>query len=233
MSDSHLSAGDRRLVDRLSRMEPLPASVLEMGCGEGHKLVALKRSHNVDAYGVDSHEPSVSSLNKAGIGAMVGDMRNLPFDDHHFDWVLIANSLHHIPNPQDALREGARVARHGVVICEPWCDQTIESQRTTYALCQWSNALVQSLGYFHREGLSAGEILDLVDFEAASAEVFYELGIARWDVNEWLKHFSPYMDQLAETHFLRWRLKHLLGTLPTDTATEPGQVVVVIRKCAA
>ena len=85
MSDSHLSAGDRRLVDRLSRMEPLPASVLEMGCGEGHKLVALNRSHNVDAYGVDSHEPSVSSLNKAGIGAMVGDMRNLPFDDRHFE----------------------------------------------------------------------------------------------------------------------------------------------------
>jgi SAM-dependent methyltransferase len=204
-----------------------------MGCGEGHKLVALKRRHNVDAYGVDTHEPSVSALIGAGIGALVGDMRHLPFEDRHFDWVLIANSLHHIPNPQEALREGARVARHGVVVCEPWCDRTIESQRTTYALCEWSNALVQSRGYFHREGLSAGEILDLVDFEAASAEVCYELGIARWDVNEWLKYFRPYMDELTGTHFLRWRLKHLLGTLPTGTATEPGQVVVVIRKCAA
>lgn len=233
MCDPRLSVGDRRLMERLSRLEPFPASLLEMGCGDGHKLVALKRSHHVDTYGVDTHEPSVVSLQSAGVDAMVCDMRHLPFDDCHFDWVLIANSLHHVPNPQGAMQEASRVARHGVVICEPWCDQTIASQRTTYTLCQWSNALVQSLGYFHREGLSAGEILDLVDFEAASADVCYELGIARWDVNEWLKDFRPHMDQLATTHFLRWRLKHLLATLPTETATEPGQVVVVIRKCAA
>jgi len=32
---------------------------------------------------------------------------------------------------------------------------------------------------------------------------------------------------------LRWRLNELLRTLPTATATRPGQVVVVVKKATA
>jgi ubiquinone/menaquinone biosynthesis C-methylase UbiE len=233
MCDFSLRALDRRLVDRLLQLTPFPDTLLEMGCGEGRKLLTLKHDHDVNVCGVDSHEPSLSSLKSAGVDTKACDMRRLPFDDGAFDWVLIANALHHVPRPGDALREGARVARHGVVICEPWWDQSINSQRTTHALCEWSNSLVQSFGYFHRTGLSSGEILELIDFKAASAEIHYELEIEAWDVQKWLTDFAPWLDKLSPDHYLRWRLKELLRTLPTGLATRPGQVVVVVRKAPA
>jgi SAM-dependent methyltransferase len=220
MCNFPLGALDRRLVDRLLQLKPFPGSLLEMGCGEGRKLLALKHAHNVAVCGVDTHEPSLSSLTHAGVETMTCDMRRLPFDDGAFDWVLIANSMHHVLGPGDALKEGARVARHGVVICEPWWDLSISSQRTTHALC-------------HRTGLSAGEILELVDFNAASAEIHCELEIERWDVQQWLADFAPWLEKLSRDHYLRWRLNELLRTLPTATATRPGQVVVVVRKAAA
>ncbi|WP_310355228.1 class I SAM-dependent methyltransferase [Paraburkholderia strydomiana] len=81
-------------------------------CGEAYSV----------ALGVDTHEPSLLQLKNAGVDARVCDMRHLPFDDASFDWVLMANSLHHTPNPKHAVREAARVARHGMVVCEPWWD---------------------------------------------------------------------------------------------------------------
>jgi ubiquinone/menaquinone biosynthesis C-methylase UbiE len=233
MCDFPLSALDQRLVERLLQLKPFPSTLLEMGCGEGRKLLTLAHDHRVNATGVDTHEPSLLPLKNAGIDARACDMRHLPFDDASFDWVLLANSLHHIPNPKHAIREAARVARHGLVICEPWWDQTIASQRTTYALCEWSNAMIQSFGYFHRTGLSSGEILELVDFKAKSAEIYYELDIARWDMSEWLDSFEPWLSKLPADHYVRWRLDQLLATLPTESATRPGQVVVVIRKVQA
>jgi SAM-dependent methyltransferase len=233
MCDFPLGTLDQRVVDRLLQLKPFPESLLEMGCGEGRKLLTLKHAHNMTVCGVDTHEPSLSSLTSAGVEAMACDMRRLPFDDGAFDWVLIANSLHHVPRPGDALREGARVARHGLVICEPWWDLSISSQRTTHALCDWSNSVVQSFGYFHRTGLSAGEILQLVNFNATSAEIHYELEIERWDVHQWLADFSPWLARLSRDHYLRWRLNELLRTLPTATATRPGQVVVVVKKATA
>lgn len=230
MCDIALRSLDQRLVDRLLHLRPVPRTLLEMGCGEGHKLIALKSAHDIAVCGVDTYEPSLALLKDAGIDTRACDMRRLPFDDNTFDWVLIANSLHHVTNPRDAIREGARVARHGIVICEPWLDQTIASQRTTHALCEWSNALLQSLGYFHRPGLSAGEILELIDFDAVSAEIDYELDVVRWDVQQWLTDMAPRIAKLSRDHYLRWRLNQLLSTLPSGSATQPGQVVVVVRK---
>jgi ubiquinone/menaquinone biosynthesis C-methylase UbiE len=230
MCDIALRALDRRLVDRLLHLNPAPRTLLEMGCGEGRKLLALKHGHDMEVCGVDTYEPSLCALKDAGVDARACDMRQLPFDDDAFDWVLIANSLHHVTNPGDALKEGARVARHGLVICEPWLDHTIASQRTTHALCEWSNSLLQSFGYFHRTGLSAGEVLELIDFNVASAEIHHELDIARWDVQQWLKDLAPWIAKLSPDHYLRWRLNQLLNTLPIATSTQPGQVTVVIRK---
>jgi SAM-dependent methyltransferase len=231
MCNPSLQVLEQRLVERLYRLKPSPGRLLEMGCGEGRTLLALNE-REIEVSGVDVHEPALSALRNAGIDARACDMRSLPFEDQAFDWVLIANSLHHIPNPKDAVREAARVARHGIVICEPWLDETIASQRTTHALCEWSNSVLQSFGYFHRAGLSAGEILELVDFDAACAEIHYELDISRWDVTQWLAELAPFIDKLSHDHYLRWRLNHLLKTLPVNAATQAGQVVVIVQKAS-
>jgi SAM-dependent methyltransferase len=47
-----------------------------------------------------------------------GDVLNLPFADNSFDVVFAGNLLHHLVQPENALREMARVSRGGVAICE-------------------------------------------------------------------------------------------------------------------
>jgi SAM-dependent methyltransferase len=48
-----------------------------------------------------------------------GDVENLPFVDAAFDFSFVHDGLHHLIDPQVAIREMARVARLGVIITEP------------------------------------------------------------------------------------------------------------------
>src|SRR5450759_4119098 len=48
-----------------------------------------------------------------------GDAENLPFPDSSFDYAFVHDGLHHLPEPERAIREMARVARRGILITEP------------------------------------------------------------------------------------------------------------------
>jgi SAM-dependent methyltransferase len=48
-----------------------------------------------------------------------GDAENLPFRDESFDYAFVHDGLHHLPKPELAISEMARVARRGIVITEP------------------------------------------------------------------------------------------------------------------
>jgi SAM-dependent methyltransferase len=48
-----------------------------------------------------------------------GDAENLPFQDGSFDYVFVHDGLHHIPTPERAISEMARVARRGLLVTEP------------------------------------------------------------------------------------------------------------------
>ena len=48
-----------------------------------------------------------------------GDAENLPFSDSSFDYAFVHDGLHHLPEPERAIREMARVARRGILITEP------------------------------------------------------------------------------------------------------------------
>jgi ubiquinone/menaquinone biosynthesis C-methylase UbiE len=48
-----------------------------------------------------------------------GDAENLPFRDGSFDYAFVHDGLHHLPTPELAIAEMARVARRGILITEP------------------------------------------------------------------------------------------------------------------
>lgn len=50
---------------------------------------------------------------------LVGDAESLAFADHSFDIVAVHDGLHHLADPERAIGEMARVARHRVLILEP------------------------------------------------------------------------------------------------------------------
>jgi ubiquinone/menaquinone biosynthesis C-methylase UbiE len=49
----------------------------------------------------------------------VTDAERLPFPDRSFDIVAVHDGLHHLDNPERAIREMGRVARRGVLIMDP------------------------------------------------------------------------------------------------------------------
>ena len=90
---------------------------LEVGCGEGNNLMRLLR--RVGCVGVDLFPRklafAVRQLPEARLAA--AEAMALPFADGSFATVFIRDLLHHLPDPQAALVEAARVLRPGGLLC--------------------------------------------------------------------------------------------------------------------
>lgn len=112
---------ERRLVAtffrRFESLLPVtaPATVLEVGVGEGQvsRRVAARYPGTL-AVGLDLPDAELASRWDAIDGRGVfGDAGRLPFPDEAFDLVLAIEVLEHVPDPDAAIAELARVAKPG------------------------------------------------------------------------------------------------------------------------
>lgn len=93
--------------------------VLDMGCGAGHTALALaSRAASVVAVDVTPEMVALTAqlaLDRgfANLEARTADVASLPFEDNSFDLVTSRLSAHHYADPQQALREAARVLKPG------------------------------------------------------------------------------------------------------------------------
>src|SRR5580693_6126744 len=88
--------------------------LLDVGCGTGLTLVLAQERGAIPA-GLDI-SPGLLGIARERLPAAVlreGDMEFLPFDDDSFDAVTGVNAFQFAGDPQQALREAARVTRPG------------------------------------------------------------------------------------------------------------------------
>ena len=134
------------MADRVARLRP--RSILEVGCGYGKQLVALRRrlGDDVRLAGVDFSpsqlETARGHLREHGVQRIVlaqADGARLPFDDGAFDLVFTsAVILHNPPEQAEAIRrEVVRVARRFAVHNE---DVNITYNRYGYDTAAWYRA---------------------------------------------------------------------------------------------
>lgn len=97
MIAKHLRPGDR---------------LLDVGCGSG-LLAAALAEHRPD---VTVHGVETNVRPDAAVEVTAYDGRTLPFPDGAFDAVLVADVLHHDPNPVAVLAECRRVTRRLVIV---------------------------------------------------------------------------------------------------------------------
>lgn len=105
-----------------SMLQPLsPVNVLEVGVGEGEILQrVIRRFPNASAQGIDLPADHLQhEWTTRGISAEFGDATAMRFADDEFDLVLAIEVLEHIPQPERALREIARVCKGHVVLSVP------------------------------------------------------------------------------------------------------------------
>jgi ubiquinone/menaquinone biosynthesis C-methylase UbiE len=101
-------------------------SVLEVGCGEGGNLANLFATHRRwprRLVGLDLFHPKLVFAGEQLPAArfVCADAGRLPFPDATFERILCRDLIHHLPEPDAALRELRRVARPGgtVWVIEP------------------------------------------------------------------------------------------------------------------
>ncbi|MDD5589691.1 MAG: class I SAM-dependent methyltransferase [Candidatus Portnoybacteria bacterium] len=90
-------------------------TLLDVGCGNGYFTCHLAKFFDVT--GLDF---SPVMLQKNPHKKLVqGDANVLPFGDKSFDVVFCSDLLHHLPDPEKAVKEMTRVAKNFVAISEP------------------------------------------------------------------------------------------------------------------
>ncbi|WP_058505094.1 class I SAM-dependent methyltransferase [Legionella nautarum] len=222
---------EREIIQTIRQFSPQPRSLLDVGCGEGKVIKYCQENLKIDVIGVDQHAENVEKLIGKGIKAKVGDARELPFSNEQFDWVIIANVLHHIPNANKALNECLRVAKFGVIASELWYDRSIKSQQYGHELDSWCKSLHQALGFYHRRYLNSGEIIALIQkINIASIDVHYGLSLMETTIDYWLNDQKTYLEQLPENHVLLWELENLKAKFKNKPLCEPGWLQVILKK---
>ncbi|MGW7081624.1 SAM-dependent methyltransferase [Streptomyces sp. NPDC054866] len=116
-------AVDHMTEQVISRLDPRPGQyVLDAGCGIGSPALKLARDHPVTIKGISISPRQVALANEragnatglAGSASFeVVDAMNLPWRDGTFDGVLSLESMMHMPDKLQALKEIRRVLRPG------------------------------------------------------------------------------------------------------------------------
>jgi SAM-dependent methyltransferase len=87
-------------------------SVLDVGCGNGANLTRYK-SLGWKTFGQDISPDSCEVAREAGHEIFTGDLFAARYPDEAFDAVTMWDSLEHIPNPADVMKEVRRIMRPG------------------------------------------------------------------------------------------------------------------------
>ena len=98
-----------------------PSRALEVGCGEGVIADQLHRRFG-DVAALDLADAGLRAdwRHYPGPRFLHASAQALPFADDQFDLVVAAEVLEHLPDPDQGLREMARVSRRHLVLSVPW-----------------------------------------------------------------------------------------------------------------
>jgi len=106
---------NKYFVDYTKKYLPTGARVLEGGCGRGDKVYSLHNS-GFDAYGVDFAPETVGKINQFApeLKVLLGDVRNLQFEDSFFDGYWSLGVIEHFYNGYEPIqKEMHRVIKSG------------------------------------------------------------------------------------------------------------------------
>ena len=98
--------------------------VLDVGCGNGSLINAIRQKGRVEAHGIDISPNMIEECRKryAGIHFEVSTGEKIGFADDYFDVLTICCALHHLNNPQKFFEEAHRILKRGglLIVGEPW-----------------------------------------------------------------------------------------------------------------
>ncbi|MFN2472009.1 MAG: class I SAM-dependent methyltransferase [Gaiellaceae bacterium] len=128
--EAHRTA-DRTVVVALATQADVgpDARVLEVGCGTGNHISALRAATGCEAWGVEPSSEMRARVRDPGLAVVGGAAEELPFGDGVFDLAFSVDVVHHLADLDAALGEAHRVLRPGGSLCLATDDEeTIRSR---------------------------------------------------------------------------------------------------------
>jgi SAM-dependent methyltransferase len=102
----------RRRADVITRLVP-PGPVLDVGCGRGFLLHAL-RARGYDVHGVELSDYAARHARQIlGLEVHVGDFATAPFLPESFNAIIFWHSLEHLPDPLAAIQRAESLLAPG------------------------------------------------------------------------------------------------------------------------
>ena len=123
----------RRVLPHLS--DPLDATVLDLGCGEGYVAAELAERLTGDVRMMD-----IVDYHRAELLFTLYNGKSIPLDTNAVDTVLMYFVLHHAADAEQLVREGLRVAGRRLVVIESTY-QSLAGRRLLEIIDRIANAL--------------------------------------------------------------------------------------------
>ena len=132
-------------VEKLVRLLSIgnDSVILDMGCGTGNYLRALKPAAQ-NVIGIDLSEGMLEQARSKHSDLLCGDVTRLPFAAETFDGVIAMQVLHHVSEKEQFLSEAQRVLRKGASIALNTCSH--QQIRTFWLYHYFPGGLAVDLG---------------------------------------------------------------------------------------
>lgn len=135
------------LTINLLRESPIRLTVTGLDFSPG-MLIGLKR--NLEKYGFENR-----------VNSHVGDMRDMPFPDESFDFVMTSEAMEYLPDVRDGISECGRVLRPGgkclfiatknslmgKLIAATWRNKVLDPSHVTESMIQAGMARIETLRF--------------------------------------------------------------------------------------
>lgn len=111
-----LSLSRDRLASRLVKEVPTHGSVLDLGCGKGELLAAMKRKKPLRVVGVECNPRAAEHARQLGVDVIEAMVEDVKLSQNQFDLILLQHVLEHVYDPKatlalchDSLKPGGRL----------------------------------------------------------------------------------------------------------------------------
>ena len=101
----------------IADMVPAQARVLDVGCGDGALMAALRDAKGIDARGIELSREGVSAAVARGLSVVQGDadVDLVDYPTGAFDYAVLSQTLQTTRAPDRVLDELLRIGRHAIV----------------------------------------------------------------------------------------------------------------------